>query len=304
MTLHIRPAAFVLEPCESRADELRVRFDLDPRQPYLDDHRPGGDPLFGTVMQLEAMTGVSMALAPGLPLRRFEAVENHRPLILRKGVEPRAFASARVIAQSLSEVTLQCSIASMPPSGPPVTHCQGRVVLGVDALPHLPRGTPAHAAHAGREVKADDIYALFFHGPAYRVIAAASWDGHRLKCRLAERLPPIFLPPLLSGAAAPRLIEFALQSAGLFEIARNRRMMIPHSIERIERYGNADVDDRQPLWALARPSEGSGHASPALDISVVDTHGHMHLLVSGYRALPLSFDIDSEKVAQLHDSFT
>lgn len=56
---------------------------LDPRQPYLDHHRPGGEPLLGTVMGIEAMARAARFLHPEGWLTRISDVEIGPPCILK-----------------------------------------------------------------------------------------------------------------------------------------------------------------------------------------------------------------------------
>jgi hypothetical protein len=163
--------------------------------------------------------------------------------------------------------------------------------------PERVRAVPSHA-HA---VGAGEIYEVYFHGPAYRVLAGAVWRDGRLFGRAARGLPALFgrhdAPPQRTGSrAAPRVIEFALQSAGLFAIAAGDRLLIPHRIERIVWTGRiTDVD--AGAWSTVSP--GAGAAGGPLDIWVYDERGRVGLLVEGYHSVAPPFAVDEIRVRAL-----
>jgi hypothetical protein len=98
----------------------------------------------------------------------------------------------------------------------------------------------------------------------------------------------------------PRLVELALQSAGLLEIACSGRSMIPHAIDSVRRFLPLDEDSTVPLLAIARRAASSGAVeSGAIDIDVCTTDGRAILGVRGYRTLPLPFASDPRSLADL-----
>ncbi len=116
----------------------------------------------------------------------------------------------------------------------------------------------------------------------------------------AERLPTAG-----DSELSPRLIEFALQCAGLLELAESGRMMIPDAIARIERFLPLDVD-HVPLWARAarstaaeRATDVAAIAAAAIDIEVVDELDRLVLRVERYRTLPLPFPMNAGAATRL-----
>lgn len=295
-------SAFHLAPLGSTDTALRATIELDARQPYLDDHRPGGDPLFGTVMGIEAMVSAAVMLAPGAQPTRMESVENFEPFILHGGVRPRIDVTATIASRTAAAVAIDTSVVSSPPGSPPVMHFRSRMLAIRTAAAQPLRRAAGLPPNAAKAVTAAQVYAVFFHGPSYRVVGSAHWHDNRLYARLATALPAIFLPPLGAALAAPRLIELALQCAGLFEIAKHGRMMIPHLIARIERFTGMDVDGARTLWAIAETGTASDAPCGGLDVHVVDEDGNVHLRVTGYHTLPLPFAADDAGVLALQAS--
>jgi hypothetical protein len=74
------------------------------------------------------------------------------------------------------------------------------------------------------------------------VIDGLEFQDGRMAGRLGPYLPPTHVNRSTTSEVASRLIEFGLQTAGLLELATSGRMMIPHSIARIQRFVPVDVD--------------------------------------------------------------
>ncbi|MFH4346974.1 polyketide synthase dehydratase domain-containing protein, partial [Acinetobacter baumannii] len=83
---------------------------------------------------------------------------------------------------------------------------------------------PPPAPGNGREVCRDDVYKVYFHGPAYQVLDAAWRDDGQVVGRLAPDLPPAHEPPVQPTEVMPRLIELCFQTAGMWELGTEGRM--------------------------------------------------------------------------------
>jgi hypothetical protein len=71
---------------------------------------------------------------------------------------------------------------------------------------------------SGSVVEAADIYRVYFHGPAYRVIERAWRDGNRMVGLFAGGLGNNHHPAAQPTLMAPRLIELCFQTAGLWQL--------------------------------------------------------------------------------------
>lgn len=148
----------------------------------------------------------------------------------------------------------------------------------------------------GPTVAADDIYRIYFHGPAYQVLAEGWSDGGRTFGRAAAELPAGTSPPDAPLCTAPRSLELCFQTAGVWEIGATSAMALPMHIDRVVVSGNA-TEKLDGLVAVVTPhDDGSTHAI------VVDGKGRIRLELSGYRTVQLPGTIDDDLVAPLRSA--
>lgn len=258
---------------------------LDAAHPTLDDHRPGGLPLFGTAMGIGALieAGATDGLWDGAC--RIQAVDVHAPYILDHPGPHRLAVELGVAGDGTVRSPGQ-------PGGEDVVHFAGHIGQGTLPIawhaPTLPDLGPAHT------VDQRSIYQAFFHGPTFQVVGAARLSGSALFARLAH-------PPAI-GVIAPvnRLIEFGLQSAGLLELAISRRMMIPSSIDSIDVFAPAPTFADEDIVAQARQTRESSSITRS-DIAIWAKSGILLMQISGYRTVELPFPIELQKIADLRE---
>jgi hypothetical protein len=120
-----------------------------------------------------------------------------------------------------------------------------------------------------------EIYALYFHGPAYQVTGSAgrAESGPGSVGRLADDLPANHQPPDVGLRIAPRLVELCFQTAGLWQAGHEGVLALPTSVGRLELLG---TPTEQPATATA--VAGPDGAS----CSVVADDGTVLLRLSGY----------------------
>jgi hypothetical protein len=274
---------------------------LDPQQPYLDHHRPGGDPLLGTVMGIEAMARAARLLHPEGSLTCISDVQIGSPCILKDAESrPRHIeVNARTEHADIVETNILCEVLSDARVGVSERHFAGRFRISRVPPADVDRINSLHTPEALR-VTAASIYGLFFHGPWFRVIAEARMlDG----ALIARSIPSQY--ELLGGngyEAAPRVIEFCLQAAGLFRLAETGRMMIPRAIRSIERWSIINELVTGGLIAIARRSEKverSSLGATIIDVDAVDAEGRICMRVTGYDTYPLPFPANELAAARL-----
>ena len=143
----------------------------------------------------------------------------------------------------------------------------------------------------GAEVAADDVYAMYFHGPAYQVIDAAWRDGDRAAAQFASDLPANHTPSDQPTQAAPRLIELCFQAAGLWEVGREGRMALPTHVTRAVVLGSAGEAAEGPLTVTAQ------QGPEGFDCIVTDAAGAVLVRLEGYRTVtlpqPLADDVQA-----------
>jgi acyl transferase domain-containing protein/acyl carrier protein len=241
-------------------DGITVRTTLDPtEQPFLNDHRINGTPVFPGVMYMEAFAEASALLLPGWHVVAVEHVDYLGALKFFRD-EPRQItvtALVRPDAENPDDLIAECTLSAertLPGQDAPqrTVHGNGRVRLSA-----TPRSAPT-GPKPGRKAKSslsdEQIYSVYFHGEAYQVLDSV-WrakDGAAVG-RFADDLPPNHVPsesPLLIG---PRLAELCFQTAGMEEMGREGKNALPLHVGSWQVFGTPTEDG--PLTCTARPTD-------------------------------------------------
>jgi acyl transferase domain-containing protein len=269
---------------------LTAETTLDPAtQPFLNDHRIDGTPVLPGVMGIEAFAALAQLAAPDLHVAGVEQMEYHAPVKFYRD-EPRTLTLRAVIRPSGDGVVADCSLSasrSLKGEQTPkwTTHFTGSVRLTAEPPAHERDETPTKrpdvcAAH-------DDIYRVYFHGPAYQVLDDGwRFDGGAVG-RFAADLPAAHVPETDHTATQPRLAELCFQTAGLWEIGTTGQMSLPAHADLIATLGRPQPG--VPLFAVVHPV-GEGR----FDCRVVDASGDVLVRMDGYRTVqvgPLADDV-------------
>jgi Polyketide synthase dehydratase len=292
--------AFNLKPITQTGQSIGFRVELRASEPFLDHHRPGGRPLFGTVMGIELMCRAATvaAGATGLVPARLSDVTVLPPIILH--AETAVALLTTTPNYTRDGKIFDCTITTQEASTE--VHFTASILLAEDRPSAPCSDHPGHSLAI--PVKAEAIYSLFFHGPAFQVIAVAGLLDDTMHSRLATGLPA-----LSSGSensndawiAAPRLIEACLQTAGLLDIATRSRMMIPHRIDDIEFY-ETPQSAHDHFHAIARRAT-SRSGREAIDIDLRCADGPAVMRVCGYETRPLPFETENTAIVTLRNAF-
>jgi NADP-dependent 3-hydroxy acid dehydrogenase YdfG len=257
-----------------------VTTELDPvDQPFLDNHRIEGTPVLPGVMGMEAFAEAARLLAPGWDVEAIENVEFLAPFKWYRD-QPRRLEVHVGAVPDGDRLVATCRLdgrRTLPGQPEQVTtHFTGRVILRRKAgdLGTVPAPSPPDAP----VLKPDDIYKVFFHGPAYQVLARAWRDGDTTVGELAGDLPPNHTGGSL--VAAPRLVELCFQTAGVAQLAADGTLGLPSKVRRLEVASGAD--DTTACWAGTTTSDSGG-----VDAVVVDGDGRVLVRLSDYETVPL-----------------
>jgi Polyketide synthase dehydratase len=277
------------------ADGLATQVALDPvEQNFLDHHRIDGTPVLPGVMGIEGFAEVASAAADGWTVVAVEDVTFAAPCKFFRD-EPRTLelvARPRLVGDDL---VADCSLlgrralANQPEQL--TTHFTGRVLLSRTAP--LARSADAAGDATGAVVNADEIYRIYFHGPAYRVLEAAWRDGDRVVGSLAGNLPPNHRPDDAPLMIEPRLIELCFQTAGILELGTTGRLALPLHVGRVlllpvtEQVGN---------WRAVVTQRVDGRG---VDAIVIDDAGHVRIVVEAYETIALPSSIDEDALEPL-----
>jgi len=293
------------------AGGLLLETDLDPaEQPFLDHHRIDGTPVLPGVMGLEAFAEAASLLAPDLAVVALEDVEFLSPFKFYRG-EPRT-VTVEVQTTDGGDGTLlaHCRLlghrdlpqAADGTDGPQTrrqetVHFTGRVRLAAAASTAgaEPAAADAVAPPSAAEttVGSAAIYRLYFHGPAYRVLHRAWRHNGVMVGDLETDLPPDHRRGDHPTHLAPRWIELAFQTAGLWQLGADGSLGLPRRVERIAIA--APLAETQAVAAVVEPRRGS----PGFDARLVDAAGRVLLKLTGYHTVELPGGVDREDLAPL-----
>jgi NAD(P)-dependent dehydrogenase (short-subunit alcohol dehydrogenase family) len=252
-------------------------------QGFLRDHQIDGTAVLPGVMGVEAFAEVTTAPLPGWHISAVEDVNFLAAFKFYRN-EPRTLTVEAVLRPDGDDVSADCrlvgrrQIASQ--AEPQITtHFTGRVRLSRTARDRNTPAIPHVATPADTTILPGDIYRVYFHGPAYRVLARAWRDRDRVIGEFARQLPHECTPPDSPTCIAPRLIELCLQTAGVWELGTRDRFGLPDHLDTVRLLRVPTTDTT--LYAVVTPD----HSGSIFDADVVDDHGNKYLEVRGYRTV-------------------
>jgi hypothetical protein len=267
---------------------------LDPNeQPFLFDHRPDANtPWLPGVMAIEGLAEAA-ALLPGAYGRtlRVAAVEE----VTMQGalkffrMAPRTLQwSATARPGEGDELIAEAVLRSVQPparEGLPEQvreHFAARVRLSPSSQPVE---SPVVIFEAPGEdeltITADEIYRLFFHGPAYRVIERAAVRDNTVLARMPAGLPPDTHPAGAAHLMAPRLVELCFQAAALWCVKSRSAMAFPSSVGRVIAYRQPEAAGERQLYGKVWTSDDGA----SFDGQVFDESGAVYVDLRDYRTV-------------------
>jgi len=283
----------------SVGEGLVVETTLTPAdRPFLDHHRIDQTPVLPGVMGIEAFGELARALFPERVVAAVEEVTFEAPFKLYRDAPRTLRLSARITPEG-ADLVADCRLVGhrlLPGQSEPVAteHFRARVRLAPAPAALEPgRAPPAEPADAAGQ---DAIYRLYFHGPAYRVLASAWRDEGVTVGRLAADLPD-------DGAGEaplePRLVELCFQTAGFHELAESGRMALPHHVARLVVRA---APRGEPLYALVRARPGGD--GQVFDADVVDAAGEVYVRLEGYQTITLPASLDASALTEVRRAFS
>jgi acyl transferase domain-containing protein len=268
-------------------------------QPFLHDHRIDSAPVLPGVMGIEAFAALASLAAPDLQVLGVEQVDFIAPVKFYRD-EARTVTVSAVIRRAGAELVADCALtASRMIKGeqaPRVTtHFTGQVRLATAALEAERGATPGSGSAAA--ITHDDVYRVFFHGPAYQVVDEAWHQGSDAVTRLARRLPAASAPATGQTTTEPRLAEACFQTAGLWEIGQAGHLGLPAHVDQVSML-HRPVPDSE-LFAMAHQTEDG-----SFDCQVVDSDGDVVVRVKGYRTIGLTDNLPADLQQPIHDAMS
>jgi hypothetical protein len=168
-------------------------------------------------------------------------------------------------------------------------HFTGRVRLAREEAKSSTIEVPADSTDG---VTPADIYAIYFHGPAYQVLDGAWRRGSTAVGRMSDDLPDNHHPAHLPLRINPRLIELCFQTAGIWEMGTDGLMGLPMRVGRVATNGTGPASGRLLAVSEAKP-DGS------FRVRVVDEAGLVLVELDDYRTVQLPGGVAGDKLAPL-----
>jgi hypothetical protein len=274
---------------------LTLETELDPKtQPFLYDHALKGIPVLPGVMGIEgfsvAAKHIGSILASGKGGFEVRELEDIRFLAAFKFYHKdarRITWIARAVRESsglVVYVRLESSRVLKTGADEHMLHFSGKVCLQPQETEVQEASAQAPNWNGSYTVKAEEIYRLYFHGPAFQVLEGVQRSGNLVLGKLNKQLPAITSAghALLS---TPTLVELCFQTAGIWEIGKTGIMALPRSIQSLTLY--RQTVNGAAIYAEVSPVL-SGSGELYFDARVVDSKGRLYLELKEYRTSPLS----------------
>jgi malonyl CoA-acyl carrier protein transacylase len=280
---------------------LVLEADLDPQtQPFLRDHAMNGTPILPGVMGIEgfsiAARHIGSVLAggrnKGLDVRRLEDIHFLSPFKFHKNKARRITWTARAVRENsglVVYVTLESTRTQLGHTDERILHFTGKVFLEPKESPMREVKIEPPDWNGRYTVKADEIYRLYFHGPAFQVLEAVQRSGDTLLGKLQKSLPSITNQEhdMLS---TPTLVELCFQTAGIWEMGKTGTMALPRSIESLTLH--RQHVNGHAVYAEVTPGQ-TENGELHFDARVVDARGHLYLELKNYRTIAIPDSVES-----------
>ncbi len=287
---------------------LVFEAELDPKeQPFLHDHAVNNVPVLPGVMGIEGFSvaakhiGSALASSKGnLEVTKLEDIQFLAAFKFYRNQPRRITWKALALHEAgrlVVHVTLESARALKTKAVERTLHFSGKVYLQPEEMPVREASLPLPQWNGRYTLRAEDIYKLYFHGPAFQVLEGVQRSGEAVLGKLNRKLPAITRNGH-SLLAAPTLIELCFQTAGIWEIAKTDRLALPRSIRSLTLY-------RTPLngaavYAEVRPLEAED-GSFRFNARVLDAEGRLYLELEDYRTTPLPYSAEKNLLEPLKE---
>ncbi len=141
------------------------------------------------------------------------------------------------------------------------------------------------------KVGTDQIYRVFFHGPAYQVMDGAWRSGDSVIGKFAGNLPANHMPSELPVIASPRFVELCFQTGSLSRLGLQSRLGLPYSVGELKLFSVPEKAENAEFYSIALPKPDGTY-----DAKIVDEKGNVYLTVLGYRTMDLLDPIQQDLV--------
>lgn len=285
---------------------ILLETELDPQvEPFLTDHAMDGTPILPGVMGIEGFSVAARHIASVLVSKKKKFIVTHlediqflKPFKFYHG-KPRRITWKALVAYEASglvaRVTLESTVVRPNKTHERMMHFSGRVYLKPQEKPEVEAIVKPPKWTGGYTLQAEDIYRLYFHGPAFQVLEGVQRSGDHLLGKLQAKRAS-FTTLEQASMNVPILVELCLQTAGIWEIGKTGIMALPQSIQRLTLY--SQKINGVPIFAEVVSVTGED-GRMVFDARVVDANGHLYLELNNYRTSPLPYSVEQDLLRPL-----
>lgn len=291
----------------SLEEGIILEADLDPQeQPFLYDHALNGIPVLPGVMGIEGFSVAARHIASILAAKegsyqvaRIEDIQFLAPFKFYRNEPRRVTWKANVFREErglVARVRLESRRALRGQAEEEkIQHFSGKVYLAASQESLQPDHSTVPQWQDQLVVSREDIYKLYFHGPAFQVLEGVSRDGEHVLGKMHSGLPQITAEKQ-DFLSLPQLVELCLQTAGVYEVGQTGVLALPSAIGSLTLY--QQPLDSAELFAEVRPHK-TVDGQYCFDASVIDAKGNRYLEIRDYRTAPLPYSAEVELVQPL-----
>ncbi|MGP8283785.1 MAG: SDR family NAD(P)-dependent oxidoreductase [Desulfomonilaceae bacterium] len=212
-------------------EHLKMKIELDPSHPLLNDHRIDRAAVFPGAGGIEIMRKAAEILDPSTSKMVIQNVRFMKPLKIFKNEKFEAKVDVFRVSGPVIKFKAHISSSLLDkegrPFGEPRLHHE--LSLGSDEPAHI--DVPNQNWKQAVFVPELEIYSVFFHGPAFRFLDYVSVEGNgngvRFRFKDTEHRPDMF-PDII-----PAAIETAFQAGAAFGLESYGVIPLPVGVEKI-----------------------------------------------------------------------
>ncbi|MGC8602261.1 MAG: SDR family NAD(P)-dependent oxidoreductase [Desulfomonilaceae bacterium] len=268
-------------------ERLKLRIELDPSHPLLDDHRIDRAAVLPGVGGIELMRQAAQILDPNVADLVVQDVHFLKPLKIFKNEKVFAEIDVFRVYKSTTKFKAQISSRLLDKEGKPFGESRIHHELSLGPMNIENGPMPDHKWNQTIFIPELDIYSLFFHGPSFRFLDYVSVDnagnGARFRFKDTEKRPLMF------SDIIPAAIEAAFQAGAAFGLESYGVMPLPVSIERIFIF----KPDPRPVYGFVIPtnvilkSQDEGRTTIKFDAVLKQSDGTPAIFINGFEMVEL-----------------
>jgi len=281
-------------------DGIYLEAELDPQEyPMLRDHAIRGIPVLPGVIGIEGFRIAARHIASTLASQKGSFLAQHLediqflvPFKFYHNAPRRILWKAKALLEEkglIAYATLESTRVRPNGEVDHRLHFKGKVFLTPTKEALQPVKTQPPHWNGAYTVSSDDIYRIYFHGPAFQVLEAVQRNNGHIIGKMHQQVLDYTKNPI------PYLIELCLQTAGVWEIGLRGILALPNAIDQLTIYTNKL--NGKAIFAQVFPQINGD--SYTFDAQAIDAEGNLLVEMKGYRTIATEMSVDSDLILPL-----